>query len=214
MKYHYFDGKDLSVENVANNYKRIKRDGLIKSSLDELKYKEYVLTNSSIAREDYESIIHPQEVKIEITDDRIEKAMRMRFVRLIKKEILSIATANNNKELVNFIQKGNLADADILEGMNNEKYCSEDGRNLDLEAFINEYVINLESYKKNLIQEENSLLNKFKEMLNNVWTYDELRIIQSYILNSLLQTKRMIMIEWLSPCPAFSEKDGKWNNLI
>ena len=185
MKYHYFDGKDLSVENVANNYKRIKRDGLIKSSLDELKYKEYVLTNSSIAREDYESIIHPQEVKIEITDDRIEKAMRMRFVRLIKKEILSIATANNNKELVNFIQKGNLADADILEGMNNEKYCSEDGRNLDVEAFINEYVINLESYKKNLIQEENSLLNKFKEMLDNVWTYDELKTpIKVYLTES------------------------------
>lgn len=185
MKYHYFDGKDLSVENVANNYKRIKRDGLIKSSLDELKYKEYVLTNSTIAREDYESIIHPQEVKIEITDDRIEKAMRMRFVRLIKKEILSIATANNNKELVNFIQKGNLADADILEGMNNEKYCSEDGRNLDVEAFINEYVINLESHKKNLIQEENSLLNKFKEMLDNVWTYDELKTpIKVYLTES------------------------------
>ena len=150
MKYHYFDGKDLSVENVANNYKRIKQDGLIKNSLDELKYKEYVLANSSIAREDYENIIHPQEFK-----------------------------------LVNFIQKGNLADADILEGMNNEKYCSEDGRNLDLGAFINEYVINLESYKKNLIQEKNSLLNKFKEMLNNVWTYDELKTpIRVYLTES------------------------------
>ena len=86
---------------------------------------------------------------------------------------------------MNFIQKGNLDDADILEGMNNEKYCSEDGRNLDLEAFINEYVINLESYKKNLIQEENSLLNKFKEMLNNVWTYDELKTpIRVYLTES------------------------------
>lgn len=84
-------------------------------------------------------------------------------------------------------------------------------------------------------------------MLNNVWTYDELKTpIRVYLTETqkeqvlkqyeqsfpekearkefeeypelytklFIANERMIMIECLSQCPAFSEKDGKWNNLI
>lgn len=177
MKHYYFENKEISVENVSMVYKQLQRDGLIKDSSDELKYKEYVSENSSITKTEIDDIIHPKEIKVEINSgNRIEKAMQMRFAKLIKNEILRIATKNDNKILIDFIEQNKLKDADIFVGMNDDKYCSEDGRTLNVERFINEYVINLDEYKKNSnSKDSNDLTQVFSEMLNNVWTYDELK---------------------------------------
>lgn len=177
MKYHYFENKDISVENVSMVYKQLQKDGLIKDSVDELKYKEYVSENSSITKSEIEDIIHPKEVKSEISsDNRIEKAMQMRFARLIKKEIVKIATKNDNKALIDFMEQKKLSNEDIFVGMNDEKYCSEDGLTLNVERFVNDYVMNLDEYKKNSKNKDsNDLTQIFSEMLNNVWTYDELK---------------------------------------
>lgn len=179
MKYYYFDKKSVSVENVASVYKQLQIDGLINSSLDEMKYKEYVSENSSIAKDEIDEIIHPKEVKV--ANDRLQKAMQIRFARAVRREILNIATKNNNFVLVNFIEQGKLGDNDILVTMNDEKYCSEDGKHIDVARFTNDYVMNLEAYRETQLD----FISNLKKEILSIATANE----NSSLINFIEQGK-------------------------
>ncbi len=190
LKHYYFENRPVDVENVSKVFKELQKDGLINNSVDELKYKEYVAENSSITKEEVEDIIHPKEVS-----NRLEKAMQIRFIRAVKREVLNIATKDNNLTLIDFIQNDKLTDNDVLVGMNDEKYCSNDGRHLDLKRFTTDYVMNLKEYK----EMENDLPKKFEKMLNNVWTYDELKNpIRVWLTN---EQKSIVLDQYVNSFP-------------
>lgn len=190
MKHYYFENQPVNVENVAKVFKQLQTDGLINNSIDELKYKEYVSSNSSITKDEIDTIIHPKEVS-----NRLEKAMQLRFVKAVKKEVLNIAAKTNNLTLIDFIQNNKLTDNDIFIGMNNEKYCSNDGLHLDVKKYVSDYIMNLKEYK----DMENDLPKKFEKLLNNVWTYDELKNpIRVWLTN---EQKSIVLDQYLKSFP-------------
>lgn len=190
MKHYYFENKPIDIENVSKVFKQLQSDGFIKKSVDELKYKEYVSENSSITKDEIDGIIHPKEV-----NNRLERAMQIRFAKAVRKEVLNIAAKTNNLTLTDFIQKNKLTDDDIFIGMNDEKYCSDDGLHLDINKYVSDYIMNLKQYK----DMESDLPKKFEKLLNNVWTYDELKNpIRVWLTN---EQKSIVLDQYLKSFP-------------
>lgn len=67
MDNYYFKNKKFNVDGVDEVYTTAFKDKFISSTLDESKFKEYILKRTSLSKEDIEKIIHSSNIKKNIT---------------------------------------------------------------------------------------------------------------------------------------------------
>lgn len=209
LKHYYFENRKVEAQNIALVYHQLQTDGLINNSLNEDQYIEYVSDNSIFDKEDIESMIHPKEI-----DNRVETAMRIRFLRAANKSIMTYSIKNNVPALEEFVQQNKLTLTDLFIGLDDDECCSADGQHLNMDKFITKYVMNMESYKEILRAREekikeypevkerkriDELKETFKDMLNNVWTYDELKNPVRVWLNE--EQKENVIKQFLASFP-------------
>lgn len=66
MDYYYFKDKELNVETIHNVFETAKKDKFLISTLDESKYREYILERVNYSKEELEEILYPKSLSSKV----------------------------------------------------------------------------------------------------------------------------------------------------
>ncbi|MBQ2917064.1 MAG: toprim domain-containing protein [Clostridia bacterium] len=165
MQYKYLKNVELTVENIYRIYKKMCNDKVILTSKDIMEFKEVIMKNSIYTADEIEKIINPQELD---NMNRIDKYKNVFFYNAILNLLSQYAIKHQDIVLSNFLKLKKI-DVDILTNtLNNNKYLSDDGLNINISAYVKEIIYNLEEFK----QFKNDKLCVINKLLNNVKSFD------------------------------------------
>ena len=131
MNYYYFKDKDLNVENIHDVFQKAKDEGFITSTLDESKYKEYILNNSEFSKEEIDEIIFPKDLSSRNPVGNFQNIVMDGFVRQSLEEYL-LKRDDNVLSSYYELNKKEISDrASIIFNNNPQKYLSKNAMKLN-----------------------------------------------------------------------------------
>lgn len=211
MKHKYFEGKTVNADSVYSVYKQSHKDGFLNNSQKKLMYRDFVLNNSDISKEEYEQVIHPVKLQEEntIKNDKVENFKSLIFNTCIKSLIKNYAESKGDKALMNYC-KESYDENTIVKGLS--KYLSDDG-SIQTDKFITEYIMKLPEYKS-----QNKVdLDKFEVFLSNAYCIDKYKTKQKIYLNEEQKKKVVEQLKKTTPKDMkkmFSEKPDLFSKLV
>lgn len=103
MKNQYFLGKDFNTETIRDAYDEAKKDELIKTSYDEMNFKDYVAKHSTYSKEEVDDIIHS--LSLEEKTNPIFQFQVNLMERYIISNSNTYVNRTGDKTMVEFYQK-------------------------------------------------------------------------------------------------------------
>lgn len=198
MRHKYFEGKTVNADSVYSVYKQSHNDGFLNNSQKELMYRDFVLGNSNMSKEEYEQIIHPVKTQVNSVrkNDKVENLKNIIFNTYMKTLIVNYAKSNDDKNLLKYCEKC-YDENKIVEGLS--QYLSADG-GMQTKKFITEYIMNLPEY----IDLNKGDLYKYNGFLNNVFCIDKNKDKQRVYLDS--EQKKKVIEQFVNTSPKDMKK--------
>ena len=186
MQEKYIKEGTLTVENIYSIYKKMREDGIIKTSKDIMNYKEVIMDKTNYNSEEIEKIINPTE----IINNRVDRYKNVFFYHYITDIIKKYATKHEDVILLKYIEQGNLKLENMLISLDNENFLKDDSLTINIGAYIRDYIYNSEDYK-DFQNDKNIILEK---LLDNVKSFDANGNIVNIELT--LEQKQMVIDQY------------------
>ncbi len=186
MQEKYIKDSNLTVENIYSIYKKMREDGIIKTSKDIMNYKEVIMEKSNYNSEEIEKIINPTE----INNNRVDRYKNVFFYHYITDIIKKYATKHEDIILLKYIEQGKLNIETMLTSLDNENFLKDNSLTINIGAYIRDYIYNSEDYK-NFQNDKNIILEK---LLDNVKSFDANGNIVNIELT--LEQKQMVINQY------------------
>lgn len=165
LKHKYFIGKNINTETIYSVYNQLNNDGIINDTRRELMYRDFVISNSDISKEEFEKIIHPS-----IVDNKFEKAKNAFFAQWLRGKMIKYAQKNNDRALLTYsLEKFDSERELLMNELESGDYITEDGYQIRVLKFINYFVKNLPEYR----ELEKDISYKFEKFLDNCYILDK-----------------------------------------
>lgn len=211
MRHKYFEGKTVNADSVYSVYKQSHKDGFLNNTQKELMYRDFVLSNSDISKEEYEQVIHPVKLQEsnQIKNDKVENFKSLIFNTCIKSLIKNYAESKGDKALIKYC-KEDYNENTIVKGLSD--YLSDDG-SIQTNKFITEYIMNLPEYKS----QNKDDVQKYEGFLSNTYCIDKYKTKQKIYLNDEQKTKVVEQFKKTIPKDMkkmFSEKPDLFYELV
>lgn len=214
LKYQYFYNRNIDVDSIAVVYNQLHSVGLLNNTRDEMQYKEYIINNSSLTKEDIENIIHPKKVdKIEepknetvvINNSYSHQASEVYFYKYLLERVLDYA--NNNKDLIlqQMLTNKQITKAFLFKGIDEGKGFINDGKTFKVDEFIKTYILLSQEYKQEeqnqLVAQKKERLKEMPNVLDNVYGFDKSgKEVKIYLTD---KQKEIVLNQYLA---SFEEK--------
>ncbi|MBO6233204.1 MAG: DNA primase [Clostridia bacterium] len=186
MQEKYIKDSNLTVENIYSIYKKMRDDGIIKTSKDIMNYKEVIMDKTNYNSEEIEKIINPTE----INNNRVDRYKNVFFYHYITDIIKKYATKHEDITLLKFIEQGKLNVETMLTSLDNENYLKDDSLTINIGAYIRDYIYNTEDYK--IFKGDKKII--LEKLLNNVKSFDSNGNIINIELT--LEQKQMVIDQY------------------
>lgn len=102
MDYYYFKNRELNVETIHSIFDIAKKDNFLISTLDESKYKEYILERTTLSKEELEEILYPKNLSSKVNPFTNLQAIAME--EFVKNSIESDLQKRNDKVLSGYYE--------------------------------------------------------------------------------------------------------------
>lgn len=102
MDYYYFKNHEFNVENIHNVFDIAKKDKFLDSTLDESKYKEYILERTTLSKEELEEILYPKNLSEKVNPITNLQAIAME--EFVKNSIMNDLQKRNNEVLSGYYE--------------------------------------------------------------------------------------------------------------
>lgn len=214
LKYQYFYNRKIDIDNVAIVYNQLYNTQLLKNTRDEMQYKEYIINNSNLTKEDVENIIHPKEVNkipetnqtIKATDNNYSHQIsEIYFYNYLLDRISQYIDNNKDEILAQMLVKEKISKAFLFFGINEGKGFINEGKTFNVKNFIETYILQTKEYKtekQNQIEvQKKERLKEMPDILDNVYGFDKSgKEVKIYLTD---KQKEIVLEQYLA---SFEEK--------
>jgi len=157
LEYKYFKNKNYDPEVIHDVFKQLKKDGLVKNTLDESMYKKYLESHTNFTKTEMDGILYPKSIleKEDTYNSFTTKAISNFLYQQVKQE----ASNRKDKVLLAFFESNpkEISDSIIkLFESNPSIYLLEDQVNINVVQLLNDYLKDNKSYS------DYESLNRFK----------------------------------------------------
>lgn len=154
----------ISADVIKSVYNKIISDDRLNDSYIDNLFQEYTCKHFNYEKNEVKGICHPHQ-----NNSELGKAMRNCFGSYILNKLKQIAINEDNNILQKFLEQGRFNFNHILNGFEEGKYISDDGRKIDIGNYCKEYLLNTTEYK----EFEKTYDGSFDKILNNVSALDK-----------------------------------------
>lgn len=183
LQYKYIKDRELTVENIYDIYQRMIKDEIIKNTRDALKFREFMVDNTSYTSDEIDKIINPTEIE---SKNRINNYKNVFFYNYILGLIKKYATVHQNQVLLKYIELKKLTIDVVNETLDDEKYLQDGELKINICSYIENFILKTENY----INFKNDKTFILENILNNVQTFNsEGKIVN---INLSIEQKQII----------------------
>ena len=147
LEYKYFENKNYDPEVIHDVFKQLKKDGLVKNTLDESMYKKYLESHTNFTKTEMDGILYPKSIleKEDTYNSFTVKAISNFLYQQVKQE----ASNRKDKVLLAFFESNpkEISDSIIkLFESNPSTYLLEDQVNINVVQLLNDYLKDNKTY--------------------------------------------------------------------
>lgn len=186
LKYQYFYNRKIDVDSVAIVYNQLHNANLLNNTRDEMQYKEFIINNSNLTKEDIESIIHPKKVdKIaepnkepsETSKSYSQQVAETYFYNYLLEGISQYADNSEDEILAQMLTNEKISKAFLFSGIDKGKGFVNEGKTFKVKEFIKTHILQSKEYQQEEQRQmeirKKEQLEKMPNILDNVYGFDK-----------------------------------------
>lgn len=157
LEYKYFGNKNYDPEVIHDVFQQLKKDGLVKNTLDESMYKKYLESHTDFTKAEMDGILYPKSIleKEDTYNSFTVKAISNFLYQQVKQEVIN----RKDKVLIAFFESNPIEISNSIIKLfesNPSSYLLEDQVNINVIHLLNDYL------KDNKKYSDYESLNRFK----------------------------------------------------
>lgn len=157
LKYKYFENKDYDPETIHDVFLQLKKDGLVRNTLDESMYKKFLESHTDYTKAEMEGILYPKSI-LE-TEQSYNSFTNKAISNFLFQQVRQEVENRKDKVLLAFVDNpdNRVAESIIkLFDSNPSKYLLEDMINVNVKLLLDDYLNDNKKYS------DYESLNRFK----------------------------------------------------
>ncbi len=220
LKYQYFYSRKIDVDSVAIVYNQLHSEELIKNTRDEMQYKEYIINNSNLTKEDIENIIHPKKVdkiaepnkgQAETSKSYSQQVAEAYFYNYLLDIISQYADNSKNEILAQMLTNEKINKAFLFSGIDKGKGFVNEGKSFKVKEFIKTHILQSKEYQQEEQRQieirKKEQLKQMPDILDNVYGFDKAgKEVRIYLTD---KQKEIVLKQYLASFDETTKKGHK-----